>query len=45
MDPGSKVALFVGAGLLILGAGWGVFRWLFPVRDDPTSSEGQEIED
>jgi hypothetical protein len=45
MDPGSKAAIFIGAGLLMAGGGWGLFHWLTSIRDDPTTSEGQEAED
>jgi len=45
MDPGSKVGVFFGAGLLVLAGGWGLFHWLGSVFEDPTGSEGEEAED
>jgi hypothetical protein len=45
MDPGTKVAIFIGAGVLVLGGGWALFHWLGSVGDDPTSSEGEEADD
>jgi hypothetical protein len=45
MDPGTKVGVFFGAGLLVLAGGWGLFHWLTSIREDPTGSEGEEAED
>jgi hypothetical protein len=45
MDPGTKVGVLFGAGLLVLGGGWGLFYWLTSMREDPTASEGEEAED
>ena len=45
MDPGTKVGVFFGAGLLLLGGGWAMFHWLASLIEDPTTSEGQEAEE
>jgi hypothetical protein len=45
MDPGTKVGIFFGVGLLVFGGGWGLFQWLTAPREDPTAYSGEEAED
>lgn len=39
------MGVFFGAGLVLLAGGWGMFRWLAQLIEDPTTSDGQEAED
>jgi hypothetical protein len=45
MDPGTKMGVFFGAGLVLLAGGWGMFRWLGALIEDPTTSEGEEVDE
>ncbi|MBN1209355.1 MAG: hypothetical protein JXB05_31175 [Myxococcaceae bacterium] len=45
MDPGTKAAVIIGSGVFVLGGGWALFSWLVSVLEDPTASEGQEVEE
>jgi hypothetical protein len=45
MDPGTKMGVIVGAGLVLLVGGWGIFRLLAPLLEDPTTSEGEEVDE
>jgi hypothetical protein len=45
MDPGTKMGVVVGAGLLLLAGGWGMFHWLSSLIEDPTASGGEEAEE
>jgi hypothetical protein len=45
MDPGSKAAIFIVAGVLVTAGGWGLFRWLVSIHEDRTASDGEEADD
>jgi hypothetical protein len=45
MDPGSKAAIFIGASVLVVSGGWGLFRWLVSIYEDTTASDGAEADD